>query len=70
MIVWFIGVPWHQPQLNPEKRLLVLLGLGPADAKGATSPHLARRAAAGLSTQTLPLHLHCSPGISGGTQER
>lgn len=28
-----MGVSWHQPQFSPEKRLLVLLGLGPAAGK-------------------------------------
>lgn len=70
MIVWCMGVPWHQPPLSPEKRLLVLLGLGPAAGKEATSPHLADQAEAELGTQTFPLHLPSSLSISGGKQER
>lgn len=70
MIVWFMGVPWHQPQLSPGKRLLVLLRLGPAAGKETTSPHLADQAAAELGTQTFRLHLHSSPGVSGGKQKR
>lgn len=54
MIIWFMGVPWHQPQLSLGKRLLVLLMLGTAAGKEATSPHLADQTAAKLSTQTFP----------------
>lgn len=48
----------------------MLLGLGSAAGKETTSPHLADQAAAELGTQTFPLHLHSSPGISGKKHER
>lgn len=70
MIVWFMGVPWHQPQLSPGKRLLVLLMLGSAAGKEATSPHLADQTAVELSTQTFPPASSCRPSISGGKQGR
>lgn len=38
--------------------------------KGSSAPQLALQVAAEPGTQAFPLHLHSSPSIAGGEQER